>query len=183
MRPGDRLRLPTDVAEVKRSTTPTSTADAKWQGYDARGISGGVRNGAGLNSVTSLMPYNLGPVQVSSADSIDNPRPRLEVGQTVVKAGGAVTVTAKGLPADSDVTFYRGDNVQDLKRYKTVRTDENGEATISSKTSKKRSNAGGVIFKAEPESGKSVYSERVGVIKLKDRSDADEDEDTSSEAE
>ena len=175
LRPGDRLRLPTDVANTRRATTAPSTADERWQGYEASGISGGSTNGVGLNAVTSLMPYNLGPVQASAFSALDDPKPRLEVSNSVIRAGDAVTVTAKGLPANSDVTFYRGDNVQKLKRYKTVRTDENGQATVSSKTSAKKSNAGGVIFKAESENGKPVYSARVGVIKLKGAQGTSED--------
>jgi len=168
VRAGDRLRLPATVSKPKRATRPVSNAGAKWEGYDGN-TDEGVNNGAGLNSaVSALMPYNLGPIDTSAKVATYNPTPKLDVDKNVTKAGGAIKVTATGLPANSYVTFYRGDNVQSLKKYKTVRTDENGVASVSSKTNKKKSNAGGVVFKAEPANGKPIYSKRVGIVKLKE---------------
>lgn len=169
VRSGDKLRLPT-AARAETTVEPVTNVAAKWEGYHGRTfVDTYDGNGAGVeSSVTALMPYNLGPANALAVVSAYNPEPKLSVNKSVTRVGGAITVTATGLPADSDVTFYRGDNVQTLKKYKTIRTDQNGVASISSIASKTKSSAGGIIFKAEPEDGKPVYSKRIGILNLKD---------------
>jgi hypothetical protein len=67
-----------------------------------------------------------------------------------------------------------------MKEVARVTADENGEATASIKV-KRKSDMGGVIFKAVPESsGEALYSDRVGVVKL-DESDENEIEDLTEE--
>jgi hypothetical protein len=105
-------------------------------------------------------------------------QPALVVDQQYVKAGKPVTVTAKGLPEGTPVTLYRGDNLQDMRPVATMRIGPDGQASERVRTSKKKSNMGGVIFKATREdTGETLYSERVGVFKLDAEEDAGVDDD------
>lgn len=186
LNPGVDWTKPTPgQAFVKPASAPAPSKPAasaapapKWEGYsNAHGIAAG----AASTGVTALAPYELRPVKSYGRASGAYPDDRLVVDRMVVKAGDAVKVTAKATPG-AEVTFYAGEEPGDLKRSKTVRADEAGEATASIRV-KKKANMGGVVFGArEAGSSETQYSERVGVLNFgSSKSSSSDDEDGETE--
>ena len=168
---GDRLRLPTAGGPGAPAAPAQAYAPAAgWEGYDATGVGVGEDISPLRQEVVSVMPYNLGPVQAEAAFNARDPEPGIALSRRVAKPGQSVQVKVTSKP-NADVTIYRGDNVQEMEAVGTVRTDDEGRAETSVRIRPSRDNAGGVVFKAEPEGGEAIYSERVGVIKLKEPTD------------
>lgn len=138
----------------------------RWEGYSgAQGI-GGSDAGSAVG-VTAHAPYALSPIKSYGRPAGVYPEGKLAVDRSFVKIGGSVSVTANAAPG-AEVTFYSGDEPGSLKKETTVRADENGKATASIKL-KKKSNMGGVIFGARAAgSSETQFSDRVGVVKLKE---------------
>ena len=112
---------------------------------------------------------------------------RLLVAGSAVDAGRP-QFFAQAKPGE-EVTFYSGaaldrptDAEKDrMKEVARVTADENGEATASIRV-RRKSDMGGVIFKAVPDgSGDALYSDRIGVIKLDDEGGDDVEEATDEE--
>lgn len=145
------------------SYAPPAEAPA-WQGYGgAAGL--GASEAAGVAGVTGLAPYALSPVKSYGRARGVYPESKLAVDRKFVKAGGVVTVTAVAKP-DAEVTFFSGATPGALKKEKTVRADESGNATAEIAVPKK-SKTTGVFFGARAEgSNETQYSERVGVVGL-----------------
>ncbi|MCA8889505.1 MAG: LysM peptidoglycan-binding domain-containing protein [Parvularculaceae bacterium] len=142
----------------------------EWQGYAGAGLgdSDAARYGA-----SGLAPYQLGPVQTALPGGAGEIAPKLVVDNRFVEAGKPVNVTVTGLPAGTPVTLYRGDNLQEMRAVGQMRTGPDGAATERVRTSRKKSNMGGVVFKAtRDDTGETLYSERVGVFKLGDNANA-----------
>lgn len=137
-----------------------------WEGYGgARGIAGS--QAARALGVDSQEPYALSPVKSYGRATGAYPEARLTVDRDFVKAGGSVNVTAAAAPG-AEVTFYSGDEPGNLKKETTVRADSGGKATASIKL-KAKSNMGGVIFGARAAgSDETQFSDRVGVVTLKE---------------
>lgn len=180
--PGDIIRRPVaaPAASASGSYAPAAPAPA-WEGW-----SGGAGIGASeAGSVVALAPYGLAPVKNYARPKGVYPDATLDVDRSFVNVGENVKVTAKAAPG-SEVTFYYGDDPASMKRSKTARADQNGEATASIRV-RKSSNMGGVIFGARPEGSRETqFSDRVGVVKLKPRADtgaADESETEDEDAE
>lgn len=156
----------------------TAPADSGWQGWSGN-RPGAAAGGAG--SDVRHAPYTLRPTRPFAGRDPGTPEDAyLVVDKPAVRAGDRVRVTARAKPGE-EVTFYSGDALDRptdsekdrMKEVARVTADDNGEATASIRV-KRKSDMGGVIFKAVPESsGEAVYSDRVGVVKL---DDAGEDE-------
>lgn len=174
---GQVIKKPAPVAASAPSGANYSppAPEAAWEGYSgAVGI--GASSAAG---VTAHAPYALKPVRSYARPAGVYPEAKLAVDKAFVKPGDSVEVTAYATPG-ADVTFYSGDEPGDLKKSKTVRADDSGKASARI-TVKKKSNAGGVVFGAR-EDGTSTtqYSDRVGVVTLKENSgDSSGDDETS----
>lgn len=175
LKSGEVIRRPATAVTVAAATSyaPTPAAPA-WEGYSGLGI-GASEAGSAIDP-TAHAPYVLEPVKSYARPVGAYPEARLVVDRRFVKAGDSVQVTAKAAPG-ADVTFYSGEDPADLKKSKTVRADENGNATASIRV-KKKANMGGVIFGARPEGSRETqFSDRVGVVRLKDKTESDEDSD------
>ncbi len=118
--------------------------------------------------VESLMPYKLTPAQQAAQSRVSAP-PLLTVDRRSVDPGDEVTVSAVGLPPYSEVSIYRGPNGRQMELVRTVRTDGEGQFSEPVRV-KRRSDPGGVIFKAQVGS-QGYQSPRVGVNKIGDDSD------------
>jgi hypothetical protein len=170
--PGQLLQKPVAATSPTYAAAPYSApADANWQGWT------GNRPGASADGASNDVrhaPYALKPTRPFAGRDPGVPeRAYLVVDKPAVRAGDRVRVTARVNPGE-EVTFYSGDNaLAALKEVARVRADENGEATASIRV-KRKSNMGGVVFKAVPDSGAAVYSDRVGVIKLDSKPETDE---------
>jgi hypothetical protein len=152
---------------------------AQWEGYaGGKGIGASEAGSAGI---VAHAPYALKPIRSYARPSGVYPDAKLSVDKAFAKPGDSVTVTARAMPGE-EVTFYSGDEPGDLKRSRTVRADETGTARATMRI-KKKSNMGGVVFGARPESSSETqYSDRVGVVKLKENPPADDSgEDVSDE--
>ncbi len=146
-------------------------ADSGWQGWtgDRPSASAG-RAGADARHA----PYTLRPTRPFVGRDSGAPEDAyLIVDRPAVRAGESVRVTARARPGE-EVTFYSGDVLDGptsgekdrMKEVARVTADQNGEATASIRV-KRKTDMGGVIFKAVPESaGKALYSDRVGVVNL-----------------
>lgn len=166
---GQSFVKPAAAAPAAASPAPSYVAPAAtpvWEGYSgAQGISGS--EAAGAIGVTAHAPYELSPVKSYGRAVGVYPEGKLTVDRKFVKAGDSVAVTAVVSP-NAEVTFYSGDEPGSLKKSQTVRANDKGEATASIKV-KKKSNMGGVVFGAREEgSTETQFSDRVGVIKLKE---------------
>ncbi len=176
--PGQLLQKPA------ASTAPApfaGPAGAAWQGY-----SGG-RPGApyaGAYGDVRHAPYTLRPTLPFTGRDKGAPEDAyLVVDKPAVKAGDRVRVTARVRPGEV-VTFYSGSTIDRdddrMKEVARVTADERGEATASIRV-KRKSDMGGVIFKAAPAgSGEALYSDRIGVINL-DEAGEDESEAAAEE--
>ncbi len=178
---GQQVLAPVAVVGPQQGAGAVSYAPAgEWQGYAGAGIGD---SDAANYGASGLAPYQLGPVQTALPGGQADITPRLIVDNRFVEAGKSVNVTVTGLPAGTPVTLYRGDNLQEMRAVGQMRTGADGAASERVRTSKKKSNMGGVIFKAtRDDTGETLYSERVGVFKL-DAGDntgdgADEESDT-----
>lgn len=161
--PGQLLQRPVAATGPAYAAAPyAAPADTSWQGWT--GNSSGPS--AGASSDVRHAPYTQRPTRPFAGRDPGTPeRAYLVVDKTAVRAGDRVRVTARANPGE-EVTFYSGDNARAaLKEVARVRADESGNATASIRV-KRKSNMGGVIFKAVPDSGEAVYSDRVGVINL-----------------
>jgi LysM repeat protein len=125
--------------------------------------------------VESLMPYKLTPAQQAAESRVKAP-PLLTVDRRTVDPGDEVMVSAVGLPPYSEVSIYRGANGRQMELVGTVQTD--GEGRFSEPVEvKRKSDPGGVIFKATVEGSTQAYqSPRVGVNKIGDDSETDDEE-------
>jgi hypothetical protein len=103
------------------------------------------------------MPYQMTPAQEAAEKQA--PRKLLMINKRVVGAGEQVTVTGEGLPADREVSIYRGPNGNEMQFVGTVRTDSNG--TFSEDFEVTGDNGGGIIFQAAVEGGTRLQSPRV----------------------
>lgn len=167
---GQVIRKPA-AAPVAAATTSYGPAPAApaWEGYSGLGI--GASEAPGAIDPTAHAPYALTPVKSYARSVGAYPEAKLVVDKQFVKAGDSVQVTAKATPG-AEVTFYSGEDPGDLKKSKTVRADETGNATASIRV-KKKATMGGVIFGARPEGSRETqFSDRVGVVRLKDKPDA-----------
>lgn len=177
--PGQMLQRPAAAAAPAYAGPGpyVAPADSGWQGWTGNrpGVSAG-----GAGSEVRHAPYALRPTRPFAGRDPGAPEDAyLVVDKPAVLAGDRVRVTARAKPGE-EVTFYSGaaldrptDAEKDrMKEVARVTADENGEATASIRV-KRKSDMGGVIFKAVPESSdEALYSDRIGVIKL----EADEDE-------
>lgn len=177
--PGQLLQKPVSAAAPAYAAAPyAAPADASWQGWT------GNRQGASAGGAVSGVrhaPYTLRPTRPFAGRDSGQPEDAyLVVDKPAVKAGDRVRVTARAKPGE-EVTFYSGDSLDRptdgandrMKEVARVRADENGDATASIRV-KRKSNMGGVIFKAVPDSGEALYSDRVGVINLEGEPEKDE---------
>ncbi|NWG92206.1 MAG: LysM peptidoglycan-binding domain-containing protein [Parvularculaceae bacterium] len=183
--PGMAIKKPVvaPVASIEPRYAPPTPAPV-WEGYAAGQGIGASEAGSAIG--TAHAPYQLKPSKSYARPVGAYPEARLVVDREFVKEGDSVKVTAKAKPG-ADVTFYSGAEPGALKKSKTVRADENGDATASIDV-KEGSTMGGVIFGARPKgSSETQYSDRVGVVKLKPerpRDSADEEaEDAEEETE
>jgi hypothetical protein len=171
--PGQILQKPVAAATPASDAAPyAAPQETAWQGWS--GNQGGASAG-GVSSDVRHAPYTLRPTRpVAGRDPGTPERAYLVVDKPAVKAGDRVRVTARVNPGE-EVTFYSGDNARAaVKEVARVRADDRGEATASIRV-KKKSDMGGVVFKAVPgESGGALYSDRIGVIKLHSEEDEDE---------
>lgn len=168
--PGQPIRkqMSAPVAATTGAYAPPPATPA-WEGYaGAQGIGGS--DAASVAGVTAHAPYQLGMVKSYGKPSGAYPEARLIVDRKFAKPGEKVTVTAPNLTANTEVKFYGGGSPV------TARADKNGNATAILRVGKKAS-PGGVIFEARPKgSDETLYSERVGVVTLKNESGAGSDE-------
>ncbi|MEZ5894844.1 MAG: LysM peptidoglycan-binding domain-containing protein [Parvularculaceae bacterium] len=173
---GQRVLAP--VAVVSPQTRPSGVNNGvvsyapagEWQGYAGAGIGD---SDAASHGGSGLAPYQLGPVQNALPGGASEIAPKLVVDSRFVEAGQSVNITVTGLPAGTPVTLYRGDNLQEMRAVGQMRTGPDGAASERVRTSKKKSNMGGLVFKAtRDDTGETLYSERVGVFKLGDKADA-----------
>lgn len=177
--PGQLLQRP-----VAASSAPAATyvaPAAEWEGY--AGNSGGAGN-AGDRGDVRHAPYALRPTRPYAGRDPGTPEGAdLVVDKPAVRAGERVRVTARRLAPGEEVTFYSGEALdretdakkERMKEVGRARADENGEASASIRV-KRRSDMGGVIFKAVPEgSNDALYSDRVGVVKLEHEDEADDE--------
>jgi LysM repeat protein len=180
LQPGDQLVIPGRSQGGVTVVVPSPSVydgSESWEGYAATG-SGAGHSGFGHDSVTALMPYNLGPIDAEASANGRMVKPTLAVDQSLAPAGRRVSVRLENVKPGERVTFYRGSNLQDMKAMKPVRADENGVAEQSYRVKKKKSDMGGVVFQATREdSGETYYSERVGVLKIQDPEDVVLDDD------
>ncbi|MEO0400340.1 MAG: LysM peptidoglycan-binding domain-containing protein [Pseudomonadota bacterium] len=147
----------------------TANAPSAWQGYAVETTDSG---GAGNGIVDSHMPYALAPTDDPSRAASRDADVRLVANKSLVRQGGQVTLSLSGVPAGTDVTFYQGKNISDMKTPKTVRVGRDGVASNSFMVSKKKSDMGGYVFMAtRADTGETYYSERVGVMKIQDPAD------------
>lgn len=186
--PGQLLQKPAAaVAPSYAGPGPyVAPADSSWQGwtgnrpgYYARGRYGDVRHA----------PYTLRPTRPFAGRDPGTPEDAyLVVDKPAVKAGDRVRVTARAKPGE-EVTFYSGDALDRptdeakdrMREVARVTADENGEATASIRV-RRRSDMGGVIFKAVPEGSRdALYSDRVGVVNLDESEEEDDEEITEEE--
>lgn len=186
--PGQLLQKPVAAtAPVYAGPGPyTAPAGAQWQGWtgNSLGASAGGYGGDVLHA-----PYTLRPTRPFAGRDPGTPEDaNLVVDKPAVRAGDRVRVTARAKPGE-EVVFYSGsafDRPTDsgkerMKEVARVTADENGEATASIRV-KRKSDMGGVIFKAAPEgSDEALYSDRVGVVKLDDAEEDEIDELTDEE--
>jgi|GEM_PF-6972228 len=89
----------------------------------------------------------------------------LEISRTAVKPGAEVSLAARGLPALTAISVYRGPNRREMELVGEFVTNEAGELYADARV-KKSSNLGGVIFAASV-GDDYLYSPRVNVVKLK----------------
>ena len=182
---GQIIRKPVEASTVvAAAASPSGYAPpappAVWEGYSgAKGL--GASHAGSIGNPTAHAPYLLRPVKSYDRANGVYPEARLTVDKKFVKPGDSVVVTAERALPGEEVTFYIGDEPGNLKKSQTRRADENGTATATIPV-RKKSNMGGVIFGARPESSiETQFSDRVGVVKpndLDDTADDDEDEDT-----
>ncbi len=117
--------------------------------------------------VKSHMPYNLKPVTASTPSKRSRVKPSLYVSKTAIRPGETVVVSVDSLKAGTPVTFYRGRSAADRDTPRTVTADANGVASYRYEVRKGKSDIGGVIYKAQRgDTGETLYSERVGVVRL-----------------
>ncbi|NWG72185.1 MAG: LysM peptidoglycan-binding domain-containing protein [Parvularculaceae bacterium] len=162
---GSKVWIPSTVGTGQPIGTPTLGASTPAAGPGA--VSGGLpynygHAGAGAGSgvvydVTTVMPYQMTPAQEAAEKQA--PRKLLMINKRVVGAGEQVTVTGEGLPADREVSIYRGPNGNEMQFVGTVRTDSNG--TFSEDFEVTGDNGGGIIFQAAVEGGTRLQSPRV----------------------
>ncbi|MFN0023526.1 MAG: LysM peptidoglycan-binding domain-containing protein [Parvularculaceae bacterium] len=189
---GQVLRKPVAAASSPASAgaasaNPAPYSPAEWQGYASAGR--GISSGGNLDAAARHAPYTLRPTRPFAGRASANPDGAdLVVDKAAVRVGDRVRVTARAEPG-TDVTFYSGatldtesgDPADRMREVATARADANGEATASVRI-KRRSDMGGVIFKAVPEGrGEAVYSNRIGVINLDDAEEEDPAEDIGEE--
>lgn len=162
--PGQPIRkqMSAPAAATTGSYAPPPTTP-KWEGYaGAQGL--GASDAASVPGIGAHAPYQLGMVKSYAKPVGVYPEARLSVDPKFAKPGEKVTVTARNLTANTEVKFYGGSSEV------TARADENGDATARI-TVGKNASPGGVIFEARPKgSNETLYSERVGVVKLKKES-------------
>ncbi len=170
---------PSEIAASAPRYAPPVDAPA-WEGYS--GGTGLGASSAGTAVGTSHAPYQLKPVKSYAYPAGVYPEAKLVVDREFVKEGESVKVKAKANP-DEEVTFYAGDEPRKMKKSTTARADKNGDAVASIKV-KKNSDMGGVIFGARPEgSNETQFSDRVGVVKLKETDDEAAAEEETDETE
>lgn len=184
--PGQLLQKPVAATAPAYAPGPYTAPDASWQGWTGNrpGASAG-----GAGGEVRHAPYTLRPTRPFAGRDPGTPEDAyLVVDKPAVRAGERVRVTARARPGE-EVTFYSGDALdretdsarERMKEVARVTADENGEATASIRV-KRKSDMGGVIFKAVPEgSNEAVYSDRVGVVKLDDTSDDDIEDEIAEE--
>lgn len=169
---GQSIRKPAAVvtsSPAARYAPPQ--AEAVWEGYSGQGISA---SGAGGAGISVHAPYALKPTKSYARPAGVYPDAELTVDRAFAKPGESVMVTAKATPG-ADVTFYSGDEPGELKKSTTVRAGDDGKASARI-VIKKRANAGGVVFGArEQGSSTTQYSDRVGVVTLKEHDATSDD--------
>lgn len=171
---GSELRVPavnTGAPIATVSSAPAQAAPAPSSYYGSSG------DYSVSPQVEGLMPYKLTPAQEADQRRVQT-RPLLTVDRRSVDPGDEVTVSAVGLPPYSEVSIYRGANGRQMEFVRTVRTDGNGSISEPVRV-KRKSNPGGVIFKARVEGSAQDYqSPRVGVNKIGEGDTvSDEDDD------
>ena len=178
--PGQVLQRPAAAATTAYAGPGPYVApsDSSWQGWSGNrpGVS------AGDYGDVRHAPYTLRPARPFAGRDPGKPEDAyLIVDKPAVRAGDRVRVTARARPGE-EVTFYSGENARAATReVARVRADENGEASASIRV-RRKSDMGGVIFKAVPEgSREALYSDRVGVVKLDDAGNDDIEEVTEEE--
>ncbi|MBB5517358.1 LysM peptidoglycan-binding domain-containing protein [Amphiplicatus metriothermophilus] len=175
---GATLRIP---AAVQAGIAPPPPSRKPVTSYLGEGdFSGGARGGQGgapshVAEVTRLMPYNLKPVGSGAPARSSPPDGVLSVDRRIVKPGDAVRLSARGLPAGATATIYAGPNLAALEAVDEVRVGPDGALDARAPV-KKSADIGGVVFSARlEETGQTLVSERVGVLRI-------EPEETVSEA-
>ncbi|GAB4528141.1 MAG: hypothetical protein Kow00133_17030 [Amphiplicatus sp.] len=174
---GATLKIPA-AAPAGIAPTPRRKPVASYLGEgDFSGGAGGDGQGgepSHIAEVTRLMPYNLKPVGSAPAP-VPQPDGVLSVDRRVAKPGGAVRLTASGLPAGATATISAGPNLNALEPLARARVGPDG-ALDASVAVKSAADVGGVVFSARvEETGQTLMSERVGVLRI-------EPEETGSEA-
>lgn len=157
------------AALPQQATTAAPAPAPAWEGYaGGQGIAGSPAAGSG--GASAHAPYALGPVKSLARPEGVFPKSTLEVDRRFVKAGDSVKVTATAKPG-AEVTFYSGEGPEALEKAKTVLADKNGMASASI-TVPKKSSMGGVVFGARAEGSRNTqFSDRVTVIRLKEKAD------------
>lgn len=144
------------IGQPLGATTPAPGPGAVSGGlpynYGHAGAGSGV-----VYDVTTVMPYQMTPAQ--QAAEKEAPRRLLMINKRVVGPGEEVTVTGEGLPANQEVSIYRGPNGNEMVLVGTVRTDSNGAFSEAFEVS--GDSGGGVIFQAAVGGEKRLQSPRV----------------------
>lgn len=160
------IKAPQAAANAPSASYAAPAAAPVWEGYSgAQGIGGSAAPSA-IGGVQA--PYALSPVKSYGKAAGFYPEADLAVDRQFVKAGGSVEVTAKADPG-SVVTFYAGEAPgPGMSKKTTAVAGADGKATARVRVGK-NSNMGGVIFGArQAGSNDTKYSDRVGVVRLKD---------------
>lgn len=159
--------IPSSGVVIGGPTTPSPKPVMSYLGDgDFSGLSGGRRWGGGhYHEVEKLMPYRLRPV--STSDSLPGERGgQLSVNRRTVSPGQTVRISADGLPPNARVTLSSGPNRAELRTVDTVLTGPDGSLDANVRVGR-RSDIGGVVITATVDkTGETLYSERVGVLRI-----------------
>jgi hypothetical protein len=168
--PGAKIAIPvTRPASNAQSISYAPTAPKEgWQGWTG-GASGGVADTVSHGGVIAQKPYQLQPVRVGVNAGPATERVSIALDRTVISPGDAVRVTAQGLPPGEAVTIYAGERTNRMAPVATIYANDAGVASDSVVVPTASQNIGGVLLSAtRDDSGETLYSGRIGVIKLKD---------------
>jgi hypothetical protein len=175
--PGAKIAIPASrsvVATQSYSYAPTVSRES-WLGWTGgKGVASAAADGVAdtLSSggyVIAPKPYQLRPVRAGVNAGPATETVSIAIDRNVISPGDALRVTAAGLPPGEAVTIYAGERTDRMAPVATLYADENGVAKDDVFVPTGSQNIGGVLLSAtRDDSGETLYSGRIGVIKLKD---------------